>query len=329
MMNAARLTDDTVSLIDRLPAVRGRYTQNAPLSQSTWFQVGGPADVLFKPADEADLQHFLQHCPADIPVLIIGVGSNLIIRDGGVEGVVIKLGREFAGIDIHPEHPDQIIAGAAALDGNVALVAQKYGLAGLEFLSGIPGTVGAGIRMNAGCYNSEISDVLVSATAIDRQGHKHIVTPAQLGMSYRHIDAPSDWIFTQAIFKGTPSTMDAVKARMDEIKTQREASQPIREKTGGSTFANPERDIPGTGSAWKAVDAAGCRGLTLGGAQISPLHCNFMINTGNATAADLEKLGETVRERVKAHSGIDLRWEIKRIGRPASSSTDNKEETTA
>lgn len=314
-MMTAQNNTSSAHLIDRLPEVRGRYTMDASLAQSTWFQVGGNADVLYKPADLDDLQHFLKYCPADVPVLIIGVASNLIIRDGGVDGVVIKLGREFAGVTADPDNPNQIIAGAAALDSNVALVAQKMGLAGLEFLSGIPGTVGAGVRMNAGCYGGEFCEILVEVTAIDRQGNLHRVTPAELGMHYRHIDAPKDWIFTQAIFRGVASTTEDVAATMDAIKQKREASQPIREKTGGSTFANPERDIPGAGSAWQAVDAAGCRGMTLGGAQISPLHCNFMINMGGATAADLENLGETVRRKVKANSGIDLRWEIQRVGK--------------
>jgi UDP-N-acetylmuramate dehydrogenase len=304
----------TPALIDRLPAVRGRYTEQASLSQSTWFQVGGPAEVLFKPVDQDDLQNFLQNCPDDVPVTIIGVASNLIIRDGGVNGVVIKLGREFAQIEHDPEHPTQLIAGAAALDTNVALLAQRHGIGGLEFLSGIPGTVGAGLRMNAGCYGGEIKDILVEATAIDRQGHVHVCTAADLGMHYRHIDAPKDWIFVRAVLRGVESTMDDVKARMDEIKQKREASQPIRERTGGSTFANPERDVPGAGSAWQAVDAAGCRGMTVGGARMSVQHCNFMINTGGASAADLENLGESVRKRVKDHSGIELRWEIQRIG---------------
>jgi UDP-N-acetylmuramate dehydrogenase len=308
-------TSTDLPLIDRLPAVRGRYTPNASLAQSTWFQVGGPAEVLFKPADQDDLIHFLKNCPDAVPVMIIGVASNLIIRDGGVDGVVIKLGREFAQIEQDANNQQQIIAGAAALDGNVALLAQRHGIAGLEFLSGIPGTVGAGLRMNAGCYGSEIKDILVSATAIDRQGNVHICTADDLGMHYRHIDAPKDWMFVQATFRGTASTMDEVKARMDEIKTKRETSQPIREKTGGSTFANPERDVPGTGSAWQAVDKAGCRGMTVGGAQMSTLHCNFMINLGGATAADLENLGEDVRRRVNENSGIDLRWEIKIIGK--------------
>lgn len=308
-------TSRQARLINRLPAVRGRYSEQASLSQSTWFQVGGPAEVLFKPADQQDLQDFLKHCPADIPVTIIGVASNLIIRDGGIDGVVIKLGREFAQIEQDPNNKLQLIAGAAALDTNVALLAQRHGLAGLEFLSGIPGTIGAGLRMNAGCYGSELKDILVEATAVDRQGNLHVCTPEQLGMHYRHIDAPSDWIFIRAVLRGTQSTMDEVKARMDDIKQRREASQPIRERTGGSTFANPERDHPGTGSAWQAIDAAGCRGMTVGGARMSVQHCNFMINTGGASAADLENLGENVRKRVKDHSGITLRWEIKRIGK--------------
>ncbi len=314
-MMAAEKTS-TVSLLDRLPTVRGRYTANAPLAQSTWFQVGGPAEVMFKPADRDDLQLFLQQCPSDVPILIIGLASNLIIRDGGVDGVVIKLGREFAQIDLDPNNPQQIIAGAAALDGNVALVAQKNSLAGLEFLAGIPGSIGAGIRMNAGCYGAEFCDVLVEVTALDRQGQLHRVTPHELGMTYRHIDAPKDWIFIEAVFKATPSDVNTVIERMNEIKAKREASQPIKEKTGGSTFANPERDVPGSGSAWQAVDKAGCRGLQIGGARMSDLHCNFMINTGGATASDLETLGETVRDKVKQQSGINLRWEIQRIGKP-------------
>lgn len=303
-----------LSLIDRLPDIRGRYSEQSSLSKTSWFRVGGPAEVLFKPADLDDLTHFLQNCPADIPVMVIGVASNMIIRDGGIKGVVIRLGRDFTSMAIDKNDPTLLHIGAASLDGNASLFAQKNGVAGLEFLSGIPGTIGAGIRMNAGCYGSEFCDVLVEATAIDRAGNIHTVAPNDIGMHYRHTDAPSDWIYTSCTLKGTLDDTEAIKARMDEIKNKREASQPIREKTGGSTFANPERDNPGAGSAWKAVDAAGCRGLTIGGAQMSEQHCNFMINIGDATATDLENLGEEVRRRVKENSGLDLRWEIKRIG---------------
>ncbi len=303
------------SLIDRLPQIRGRYSEQAPLDKTSWFRVGGPAEVLFKPADLNDLQHFLQNCPDDIPIMIIGVASNMIIRDGGIKGVVIRLGRDFAQMKIDQNDPTLIHVGAAALDGNTALFAQKHGIAGLEFLSGIPGTIGAGLLMNAGCYGSEFCDILVTATAIDRQGKIHTVTADEIGMHYRHTDAPEDWIYVSCTLKGSQDTQEMIKTRMDDIKEKRETSQPIREKTGGSTFANPERDTPGAGSAWKAIDAAGCRGLMIGGAQMSEQHCNFMINTGDATAADLENLGEEVRRRVKENSGIELRWEIKRIGK--------------
>ena len=307
-------TQQSAALINRLPEVRGRYSEQALLDKTSWFRVGGPAEVLFKPADKQDLQHFLKNCAQDIPVMVIGVASNMIIRDGGIRGVVIRLGRDFATMAIDESDPTLVHVGAAALDGNTALFAQKNGVAGLEFLSGIPGTIGAGLRMNAGCYGSEFCDILVEATAIDRTGTFHTVTPDEIGMHYRHTDAPDDWIYIGCTLKGHTDDAQAIKARMDEIKDKRETSQPIREKTGGSTFANPERDTPGAGSAWKAVDAAGCRGLTIGGAQMSTHHCNFMINTGDATATDLENLGEEVRRRVKENSDIDLRWEIKRIG---------------
>lgn len=298
----------------RLPEVKGRYSINEPLAQSTWFRVGGPAEVMFKPADEADLQHFLKNCPADVPVLVLGVASNIIIRDGGIRGVVIKLGREFATMAVDENDPAVLHIGAANLDLNTALFAQKHTVAGLEFLSGIPGTIGAAVRMNAGCYGKEMRDIMIDAVAYDRQGNRHVVTPADINMQYRHIDAPDDWVFVKCRLRGEVGDAAAIKAHMDEIKAKREASQPIREKTGGSTFANPERDFPGQGSAWQAVDKAGCRGLQVGGAQMSEKHANFMINTGEATAADLENLGEEVRRRVKEHSGIELRWEIKRIG---------------
>lgn len=297
--------------LSQLPEVRGRYTTNEPLAQSTWFRVGGPAEVMFKPADEEDLVKFLRNCPYDIPVMILGVASNTIIRDGGIPGVVIKLGREFATMQVED---DIITVGAANLDLNTALFAQKNGISGLEFLSGIPGTIGGALRMNAGCYGKEMRDILVDATAYDREGNKHVVTAEMMNMQYRHTDAPANWVFVSCRLKGEKGDAAEIKAHMDEIKAKREASQPIREKTGGSTFANPERDVPGTGSAWQAVDKAGLRGFTIGGAQMSEKHCNFMINTGEATAADLEALGDTVREKVKEQLGIDLRWEIKRIG---------------
>jgi len=290
-----------------LPTVRGRYTFDAPLAPTTWFRVGGNADVLFKPADLEDLQHFLQQCPATIPVMTIGVASNLLVRDGGVEGVVIRLGGGFAEIEPTGE---QIRVGAAALDVNVALAAQLAGIAGLEFMTGIPGTLGGALRMNAGCYGREIKDVLVSCRALDRRGQLHTLTPADLHLTYRHCDVPDDWIFVDAVLRGSADTPEAIAARMQDIQAKREASQPIRTRTGGSTFANP----PGE-SAWKLIDAAGCRGLMVGGAQVSEKHCNFLINTGTASASDLENLGEQVKNRVKATSGIELRWEIRRIGR--------------
>ena len=293
-------------LIDRLPKVRGKLREGAQLAKVTWFQVGGPADVMFRPADEADLADFLQGKPDDMPVTVIGVGSNLLVRDGGIRGVVIRLGRPFTDAVIKD---GDLHVGAGALDLNVAQVAQQAGIAGLEFLSGIPGTIGGALRMNAGAYGSEIKDVLISATAIDSKGIKHTVTPDEMGMSYRHCDLPEDWIFTSAILRGTAGDPDEIAKRMDEIQQARAGSQPIKSRTGGSTFANPVPD-----RAWEVIDAAGCRGLTIGGAQMSEQHCNFMINTGNATALDLEQLGDEVRKRVKEHSGVELRWEIRRIG---------------
>jgi len=302
--------DRPTALMDRLPAVRGRLTAEAPLSRVTWFRVGGPADVLFKPADTEDLAAFLAACPAEIPMTVIGVGSNLLVRDGGVRGVVIRLGGAFAGIAVEGE---EVVAGGAALDVNVARTAQGHGLAGLEFLVGIPGTIGGAMRTNAGAYGRELADVLVHADFVDRAGTPHRLTPGEMGLAYRRSAVPEGWVLTAARLRGTPGDAEAVAARMAEISAARGETQPIRSRTGGSTFANPE----GT-SAWKAIDAAGCRGLTVGGARVSDQHCNFLINTGDATAADLEALGEEVRRRVKAHSGIELRWEIRRIGEPAS-----------
>ncbi len=298
----------------RLPAVRGRLTANAPLGAMTWFGVGGPAEVLFKPADRLDLIEFIKACPADIPVTVLGVASNLIIRDGGIPGVVIRMGGDFAKIDVVDNH---VTAGAGALDLNVAMMAARHSLTGLEFLSGIPGTIGGALRMNAGAYGGETKNILLHAEVLFRNGHVQRMTAEEMGLSYRHNALPKDVIFLDATFQGTPGEQVAIEARMNEIKTKRGETQPVKSKTGGSTFANPENN-----SAWKVIDAAGCRGLKIGGAEMSTLHCNFMLNTGGATAADLERLGEEVRKRVKDHSGIELRWEIKRIGVPLPTDND-------
>lgn len=307
MMTAART--EKSHLIDRLPAVRGRLSADAPLAQMTWFQVGGPAEVLFKPADAEDLAAFLAACPADVPVSVIGVASNLLIRDGGVPGVVIRLGRGFT--DITADW-NKITAGAAALDINVALVASQSGVAGLEFLVGVPGTIGGALRMNAGAYGSEMVDVVRSATLIDRQGRTQILNTKALGFGYRSSGVGADSIFVACVLEGKPGAKSEIEEKMREISQARANTQPIRSKTGGSTFANP------TGhKAWELIDKAGCRGLAIGGAQVSEKHTNFLINTGTATAFDLETLGEEVRRRVRETSGITLEWEIKRIGVPA------------
>ncbi len=305
-MMAAELTQRR--LIERLPPVRGRMSENAPLAQVTWFRAGGPAEVLFRPADVDDLASFLTQKPRDVPVTVVGVASNLLVRDGGVPGVVVRLGRGF--VDIRSE--DTIVtAGAGALDLNVAIAAGMAGIAGLEFMCGIPGTVGGGLRMNAGAYGSEFKDVLIDAEALDGDGRRHVRPGAELGLSYRHCDVPEDWIFIAARFRGASGDNDAIGRRMAEIQAAREATQPIRARTGGSTFANP----PGE-KAWELIDRAGCRGLKRGGAMVSEQHANFLINTGNATAADIEGLGEDVRRRVRDKTGIELLWEIRRIGVP-------------
>ena len=306
MMPARRATGH---LIERLPPVRGRLSADAPLAPVTWFRVGGPAEVMFRPADPEDLAAFLAAKPADVPVTVIGVASNLLVRDGGVKGVVVRLGRGFVDIKVEDT---EIEAGAGALDINVALTCQQAGVAGLEFMSGIPGTVGGGLRMNAGAYGREIKDVLVNATALDPLGGRHTLELAALGLGYRHCDLPEDWIFIAAHFAGSAGDAAEIGRRMSEIQSAREASQPIRARTGGSTFANP----PGH-KAWELIDRAGCRGLTMGGAAISEKHANFLINTGAATAAELEALGEEVRRRVFETTGIRLRWEIRRLGEPA------------
>ena len=303
--------EPTPRLIERLPRVRGRLTENAPLAQLTWFRVGGAAEVMFRPADLDDLAAFLAGKPKDVPVTVMGVASNLLIRDGGVPGVVIRLGRGF--VDVVASE-DEIAAGAGALDLNVALAACTAGIADLEFLSGIPGTVGGGLRMNAGAYGREFKDALREATALDGDGHRHDLEPGEMDLSYRHCGMPADWIFVAARLKGRRDDPSAIGARMAAIQAQREATQPIRARTGGSTFANP----PGH-KAWELIDRAGCRGLTRGGAAVSDKHTNFLINTGHATAADLEALGEEVRRRVRDKTDIGLEWEIKRIGAPAAS----------
>jgi UDP-N-acetylmuramate dehydrogenase len=301
-----------MNLLDRLPPVRGKLEASVTLAPFTWFRVGGPAEVLFQPADEADLADFLRLCPADIPILAVGVGSNLIVRDGGVPGVVIRLSpRGFGQISTDGL---QVTAGAACLDASVAKKAAEAGIAGLEFYRGVPGTIGGALRMNAGCYESETKDVLVSCVAYDRAGQRYEFSCADMGFTYRHTTAPADLIFVSATFQGTADDPAEILARMDAITQKREQSQPIRDKTGGSTFKNPDPVQSGGRKSWQVIDAAGLRGYQIGGAQMSEKHCNFMINTGTATARDLEALGEHVIKQVKATQGVDLHWEIKRIG---------------
>ena len=296
---------------DHLPKTRGKLLLNEALAPFTWLRVGGPADVLFLPEDEDDLAAFLKGLDPAVPVMAIGVGSNLLVRDGGVEGVVIRLGRGFGGVE--PRGENQIYAGAAVLDANLAKAAAQAGLAGLEFFRGVPGAIGGACMMNAGCYGAETKDVLVEAYAITRAGERVTLSNEAMGFSYRRSAAAASGglIFTGALFKGSPDAPEAVLERMEAITARREASQPIREKTGGSTFKNPEGH-----SAWKLVDEAGWRGKPFGGAQFSDLHANFLINADNASAADLEGLGEAVRADVLSKLGVTLEWEIKRIGRP-------------
>ena len=300
--------DIAAALAADMPDLRGRLAANQPLAPYTWFRVGGPAQALFSPADEADLAYFLAHLPREIPVTVIGLGSNLIVRDGGVPGVVIRLGgKAFGEIEILADH--RIRAGTAVPDMKAARAAAEAGVDGLAFLRGIPGSIGGALRMNAGAHGGETTDVLIEARGVDRAGGIRTFTHDDMGFSYRHSEAPEDIIFTSALFQGRPGEPAAIMAEMDRITAAREASQPIREKTGGSTFANPKPQ-----SAWKVIDAAGCRGLVIGDAQVSEMHCNFLINRGQASAADIEGLGEEVRRRVLAHSGVELRWEIRRIG---------------
>jgi UDP-N-acetylmuramate dehydrogenase len=300
---------DGEKLIERLPRARGRFEVNFPLAQLTWFRVGGPAEVLFTPADEHDLAEFLKETPREIQVYVIGVGSNLLVRDGGVPGVVIRLGRGFGEIAAEPDH--RIRVGAAVPDVRVARFALDHGIGALTFLRGIPGTIGGALRMNGGAYGRETKDVFVSARAVDRRGNIHVLSNADMRFTYRHCGADDDVIFTQALLQGEPGDPAGIAREMEEITERRESTQPVKSRTGGSTFKNP----PGHKS-WQLIDAAGMRGFSIGGAKVSELHCNFLINEGGASAADLEKLGETVRRRVHETSGIDLDWEIKRIGIP-------------
>jgi len=299
--------DITLDLKAAMPKLRGRLLANESLAPLTWFRAGGPAQVLFTPADEGDLAYFLKHLPADLPLYVVGVGSNLIVRDGGMPGVVIRLSpRGFGETSVQGEI---VSAGAAALDKRVAETAAAANISGLEFFFGIPGTIGGALRMNAGANGAETRDVLVEATGLSRDGSKLAFTNADMNFVYRNCGVDPSVIFTSARFRGKIAAPEAIRRRMNEVQSHRETAQPIREKTGGSTFKNP----PGQ-SAWKLIDAAGCRGLRVGGAQVSEMHCNFLINTGEASGHDIETLGETVRARVKENSGIELHWEIKRIG---------------
>ncbi|MEZ5828301.1 MAG: UDP-N-acetylmuramate dehydrogenase [Hyphomicrobiales bacterium] len=306
-MNGAGLL---ARLTAALPELRGRLGAETALKDYTWFRVGGPAEVLYAPADEADLAYFMKHLPADVPVTMIGLGSNLLVRDGGIEGVVIRLGRGFGDIKI--EEGARLRAGTAVPDVKVARAAADAGISGLSFYRGIPGCVGGALRMNGGAHGKETCEVLVEARAVDRRGNIHVLPVADFHYRYRHCGAPEDYIFTEALFQGEPGDPATILVEMDEIAAYREEVQPIKSRTGGSTFKNP----PGKKS-WQLIDAAGCRGLSVGDARVSEMHCNFLINEGSATAADIETLGETVRARVKETSGVELEWEIKRLGIPA------------
>ena len=310
-MNAVRPQDRGFDAL--LPPLRGRVTPNAPLGAQSWFRVGGPADVLVRPDDAGDLASFMAALPPELPVMTIGAASNLIIRDGGLRGIVVKLARGFSDIVVEA---DGIVAGSACLDMTIAEHAASAGLRGLEFLAGIPGSVGGAVAMNAGAYGSEITDVLDWAEIVTRSGELLRLPVQQLGFSYRHSALPDGATVVRARFRAEAADRALVAARIAEIRAAREATQPTRARTGGSTFRNPD-PRESDRRAWELIDLAGCRGLTLGGAQVSEKHCNFLLNTGNATAADLEALGEQVRERVRTTSGVELAWEIKRIGVPA------------
>jgi UDP-N-acetylmuramate dehydrogenase len=301
--------DLTHELKARLPELRGRLTANVSLADITWFRVGGPAQVLYTPADEADLAYFLRSKPAELAVYVIGLGSNLLVRDGGIPGVVIRLGRGFGEIKVEPDC--RIRVGTVVPDVKVARAAADGGVSGLAFYRGIPGSIGGALRMNAGAHGCETKDVLAAARAVDPRGNIHVLSLADMGFTYRHCGVPEAWIFTEALFQGTPGDPAEIVKQMEDVAEYREQNQPIKERTGGSTFKNP----PGS-SAWKLIDEAGCRGYRVGGAKVSEMHCNFLINDSRASAEDVERLGETVRARVKASSGITLEWEIIRLGLP-------------
>lgn len=296
------------SLGDRLSGLRGRMTPDAGMDKVTWFRAGGPADAMFQPADEEDLAAFLKAVPEEVPVMVVGVGSNLLVRDGGLAGFVVRLSAKGFG-DVETMSPTRLRIGTALPDKRAAAAALEAGIGGFHFYHGIPGAIGGALRMNAGANGVETRERVVEVRALDRKGEVHVFSNADMGYAYRHCSAPKDLIFTSVVMEGYAEDKDVIRAAMDEVQHHRETVQPIREKTGGSTFKNPE----GT-SAWKEIDKAGCRGLMIGGAQMSPMHCNFMINTGTATGYDLETLGETVRARVLENSGIRLHWEIRRLG---------------
>jgi len=312
---AKDLSGLAAELAEAMPALRGRLRPDVNMAEITWFRVGGPAEVLFTPADEADLIYFLQHAPEEVPVTVVGVGSNLLVRDGGVRGVVIRLGRGFGATE--PLDAARIRCGTAVPDVRLAQAAAKAEIGRLAFYRGIPGSIGGALRMNAGAHGSETRDVLIEARAVDRRGQLHVLSVDDLGYGYRHCGAPPDFIFTEATYQGEPGVRDHIEKAMQQVADYREEHQPTKARTGGSTFKNP----PGH-SAWRLVDAAGCRGLRVGGAHVSEKHCNFLINEGEATGADIEMLGETVRQRVHASSGVSLDWEIRRIGEPSSSMAD-------
>jgi UDP-N-acetylmuramate dehydrogenase len=294
------------SIKQTMPELRGRLLANQPLAELTWFRVGGPAQLLYMPEDESDLCYFLARLPVDLAVTVIGLGSNLIVRDGGVNGVVVRLGRGFNEIAVDIT---RIRAGAAVPDVKIARAAQEAGISGLSFMRGIPGALGGALRMNGGAYGREIKDVLTQARAVDRHGRLHVLDNSQMHFAYRHCGAPDDYIFTEVTIAGERGDPELIAAEMEKITEARESTQPVKSRTGGSTFKNP----PGR-KAWQLIDAAGCRGLQNGDAQVSEMHCNFLINRGHATAAEIESLGEMVRRKVEEHSGVKLEWEIKRIG---------------